>query len=341
MSLISFLLEKNEIKYHKIEDRIKDKGSLQKKLESKIEKYNTIEDITDITGIRIITYFEDDVDKVSDCLKEEFAIDTVNSVDKRWQSSPNEFGYASLHQVLSISDSRKDLPEYEDLKELKFEVQIRSILQHAWAEIEHDIGYKNPISIPKHLTRSFSRIAGLLELADLEFKRIRDEIGDYTESVKNQILVEEYNLPINEVTLRQFMLESTTISELNLDILHHINPEANLINKDSELHIIVNLLSLAKVDTIQKLDNILQEKKKVVLNFTKLWFDKRGKNDFLKGVSSIPLGTGILYLSLLILAEFDDFELLKKGVSYLALPNEENDLTRRFNEIYKLTVEDK
>src|SRR6185503_1723451 len=57
-----------------------------------------------------------------------------------------------------------------------FEVQIRSILQHAWAEIEHDIGYKSPRALSYPTRRSFARLASLLELADIEFTRLRAEV---------------------------------------------------------------------------------------------------------------------------------------------------------------------
>jgi hypothetical protein len=72
---------------------------------------------------------------------------------------------------------------------IKFEIQMRSSLQHTWAEIEHDLGYKSMYEVPREVRREFSRIAGLLELADESFVRIRSKIADYnkqtTENIKN------------------------------------------------------------------------------------------------------------------------------------------------------------
>ena len=64
---------------------------------------------------------------------------------------------------------RMVLRENKAFEGLKCEIQIRSVLQHAWAEIEHDLGYKSELTIPKEVRRSFSRLAGLLELGDKEF----------------------------------------------------------------------------------------------------------------------------------------------------------------------------
>jgi ppGpp synthetase/RelA/SpoT-type nucleotidyltranferase len=52
-------------------------------------------------------------------------------------------------------------------------------LQHAWAEIEHDLGYKTALGVPRNVRRQFSRLAGLLEIADTEFASIRDRLSSY------------------------------------------------------------------------------------------------------------------------------------------------------------------
>ena len=125
--------------------RIKDMNSLSEKINRKGDKYRTLSDITDIGGVRIITYYADDVDRVAELIEREFMVDKENSIDKRKTLEPNVFGYLSLHYVISLDDRRAALPEYKNLEKLKIEVQIRSILQHSWAEMEHDMGYKSNI----------------------------------------------------------------------------------------------------------------------------------------------------------------------------------------------------
>ncbi len=94
---------------------------------------------------------------------------------------------SSVHYVVSMNEDRLKLPENRGYAGIKCEIQIRTVLQHAWAEIEHDLGYKSEIDIPKDIRRSFSRLAGLLEVADKEFQEIRDFLETYREKVEAEI----------------------------------------------------------------------------------------------------------------------------------------------------------
>ena len=98
-SLINDLLYVNKIQAHQITCRVKNKESLLSKIERKKHKYSFLNDITDIIGIRIITYFEDDVDKIAKIIENEFEIDRKNSVDRR-ELEADKFGYRSLHYVV-------------------------------------------------------------------------------------------------------------------------------------------------------------------------------------------------------------------------------------------------
>lgn len=139
--LIKELLDANGIIIHYISYRTKERVKLQEKISRKGNKYSDIHEITDIAGIRIITNFAEDVNKVAEIIKSEFDIDFDNTIDKRNHAS-DKFGYMSMHYVVSILKSRLKFTEYKPYKDLKIEIQIRSILQHGWAEIEHDLGYK-------------------------------------------------------------------------------------------------------------------------------------------------------------------------------------------------------
>ncbi|TMR94372.1 GTP pyrophosphokinase [Nonomuraea basaltis] len=108
-------------------------------------------------------------------------------MDKRKALDPDRFGYLSLHYVASLDTRRAELAEYKRFANNGFEIQIRSILQHAWAEIEHDLGYKSRLGVPSTTRRRFSRLAGLLELADAEFVSIRDELRLYEKRVESDL----------------------------------------------------------------------------------------------------------------------------------------------------------
>ena len=175
-----------------VEHRVKTEGSLAGKLRLKGAKYGSIYDITDLVGLRVITFYIDDVDKVASIVERLFEIDWENSIDKRKIHEIDSFGYLSLHYICRIPESSYSDPAHPEINKVRFEVQMRTLLQHAWANMNHDTGYKSGVEIPRIYMRNMSRLAGMLELVDDEFSRIRQELSDYRRQV--QKLVESGNL---------------------------------------------------------------------------------------------------------------------------------------------------
>lgn len=169
-------LQRNGLIVTAIESRIKTEESLAGKLALKGGKYASLNDITDILGARIVTFYTDDVDRIAAMAEQLFEIDWENSVDKRMLHELDSFGYNSLHYICKM-------PGYD----YRFELQLRTTLQHAWASINHDIGYKSGVEIPREYMRRINRMAGLLEMADDEFSRIRTEITDYRRRVQHLV----------------------------------------------------------------------------------------------------------------------------------------------------------
>ena len=169
-------LDRNGILVTTVEGRVKTSHSLEGKLALKGSKYATLTDITDLVGARIVTFYTDDVDRIAAMVEQLFDIDWDNSVDKRMLHQLDSFGYNSLHYICR-------LPGYD----FRFELQLRTTLQHAWASINHDIGYKTGVEIPREYLRRINRLAGILEMADDEFSRIRMEITDYRRRVQTLV----------------------------------------------------------------------------------------------------------------------------------------------------------
>ena len=97
------------------------------------------------------------------------------------------FGYQSEHFLVKLDNKRTSLPEYEPHSGLVAEIQVRTILQHAWAEIEHDIQYKSTVTIPNTIRRRFMALAGLLEIADREFQAIQDEDQELKKKARTSV----------------------------------------------------------------------------------------------------------------------------------------------------------
>lgn len=178
-----------------IEHRVKSENSLIGKLELKGSKYKSIDDVTDLVGLRVITFYTDEVDKVAAIAKTIFDIDWQESVDKRKLHQLDAFGYNSLHYICRLKEGGP-----------RFELQMRTALQHVWSTIEHDTGYKVGAKIPNEYRRQFSRLAGMLELIDDEFSRLRFVLNDFQRQMKALVKNGQLDdVPLSANTFRNYL----------------------------------------------------------------------------------------------------------------------------------------
>ncbi len=203
--LLTTLLKDESIPYHSVGGRLKEKRSLLAKWEQKA--YTAPEQIMDVAGLRIITHTTEEVQKVCALIEQELLIDEKNSGDKAQKMGVDQVGYLSVHYIAKIDDERLKLREYKRFKGLCFEIQVRSLLQHAWAEIEHDRSYKFAGVLPLEIRRKFYLVAGTLELMDQEFNALSQEIDHYATHVKSQTKEGNLNIPIDSTSLLQFLQE--------------------------------------------------------------------------------------------------------------------------------------
>ncbi len=203
-SIIENLLLYEKIHFLSVSSRVKSLESFISKIKRKKYK-NPFKEMTDFAGIRIICYIEDDVKSVSKLIEKSFNILENFSVNKKNTLGLDKVGYQSTHYICSLGEKRKNLPEYSKFSNQIFEVQIRTILQHAWAELSHDRNYKSSKGLPIDIQRRFNLISGQLEIADREFNILVNKIDSYKLNVKDMIINKNFDIEINITTLIEFI----------------------------------------------------------------------------------------------------------------------------------------
>ena len=236
--------------------RVKTKQSIAGKLQRKPEKYPDLLHMTDVLGFRIICYFSDQVDTVATYLEEMFDIDRENSIDKRSAIPATAFGYLSLHYICTL---KKDQSYREDLCEIPFEIQIRSVLQHTWAEIEHDLGYKSEFGVPRNIRREFSRVAGLLEVADELFLNIKNDLTIYKADVREKIANDcAGDMTLDLITLSEYIEQSKTMRSL----LEEISSITGAVINDADVDPLLPQLAFFGLETLDDLNGFVNEEHK-------------------------------------------------------------------------------
>lgn len=201
-NLVKLLVSSNETDGAKVSSRVKNKHECitkfdlkyRQNLEKSGENYAIQDYISDIIGVRIVCLYESQIAIVSEIIKKQFNVikeeNKALDLDEKFR-----FGYKGLHLDLELNDARRKLPEYNKFSSLRFELQIRSIVQDAWSEVDHRLKYKK--QIPDKLKRRIIRLAALFELADQEFEEIRNTT-DKTESEVRQSINDDNASSIDE-----------------------------------------------------------------------------------------------------------------------------------------------
>ena len=210
-TLIDHILVQEGVKPASIEARAKSVDSFVAKVSQASEedpnlpKYpNPDTDITDFAGVRIIVFLLDDVKRVQSVIQREFEI--VEEIDKiDMLKSRDTLGYRSIHFLVKLKSPRIGLPEYVQYDDKIVEIQLRTVLQHAWAEIEHDIQYKALASATDDVRRRFLALAGLIEIADREFQAIQQEDARVQAESVESVERKEFTIELSAPALKQYL----------------------------------------------------------------------------------------------------------------------------------------
>lgn len=246
-SLLSEVFETSELSYHQISSRTKTIDSVREKGSN--GKYDDpINQIQDFSGIRIITYVEDEIDSICKVIEANFSIDVQNSSNKSDDLGVDRVGYKSVHYIAKLKKDRLKLPEYKQFENRYFEIQVRTILQHAWAEIEHDRNYKFSGKLPTDISRRFKILAGVLEMSDREFNKISQEIDVISENAKKATTSGDLAIPITSVSISEYFKSK----------FNHLIQEGYTLSLDHDA-IGIDELEKFGITILKDLDDILTE----------------------------------------------------------------------------------
>lgn len=260
-ALLADLLTRRALDVIQIESRVKALASLSEKFSRKGKNYqDPLGEITDIIGLRVITYYQDDVDSVGELLKREFTFHPDQSVDKVAALDPDRFGYASSHYILSLSEDRWKLGEWAAFRDIRFEVQVRTASQHAWAAISHKLDYKTQHEVPRPLRRRLYGLSALFELADAQFAVLRDATENLNASYREQVSDGELDIPVDLDSLEAYLTRPGKAAA-GLDRAMRAAgypvqdvPAARL---DRDLGDLLRVLAAYQVETVDGLDRIV------------------------------------------------------------------------------------
>ncbi len=242
--------------------RAKTLNSFLEKLERKSYQ-DPFDEITDIAGVRVVCLYASDIDLIEKIVSNEFEI--VEKVDKLTEKEPDQFGYGAIHYIIRLG-KKSSGARYDDLKELLCEVQVRTVLQDAWAIIDHHLVYKNEPAVPQTLRRKLNSLAGLFETADDQFQQIRGQRQTYVDKVRE--LVNEpkqfFKTKINLDSLREYLQWRFPDQPVEaFDGQHGLNLEAlqkagyqNLADLENELN--EDLIKLA-LDALNEMSRVAKK----------------------------------------------------------------------------------
>ena len=211
--ILNARIEKKKLKVQAINPRAKSVESFIKKASKKhngVLKYDEpFEQIEDICGVRVICYLPSDIRTIEEAIDESFDIQDIEDKDEQ-RAIGQQFGYSSKHFIVKLNRDRALQDGNEDVVDMICEIQVRTVLQHAWAEIDHRIRYKADQPLPKLQHDAFATLAGLLQLADREFQRIQD----FAEASKKEAALElvEVETEVAKDTRSKYTSEATKSS---------------------------------------------------------------------------------------------------------------------------------
>ena len=304
-NILEAALRKTEIPFHSVKFRVKSIDSVLEKITRKTYGPDLAQ-FTDLVGVRVICLSPSHLDVVTKLLQSEFSV--LEVVDKRPRSDSEQFGYSSIHLICKLGGTeRGKLTEFVDLSDIKFEIQVRTILQEAWSEMDHRLVYKSKIAAPPDIRRLITRLSIALESADAIFQEIFDKRERYISDLKKA----------DSAALRE---ESLNLDSLN-EVMRRVYPWAERWQEDrnqqylaKSANALLGEIASVGIQSVGELTKFLEKWKDQVREHSKNKLKEKVQKDGTGGFTKWQLETGHFFIPLglvreSLLREFPNYKL--------------------------------
>lgn len=267
-SLLQTLLESDNIACL-LEWRAKAPEHFAEKISRPGKRYsNPLIDVTDLAGVRVIVDSVDSVESAAALIRAEFDVDESRSIDKRRPLGVDRFGYLSQHLIVRLKEPRSSAREWAHLAGFVAEIQVRTALQHAWAQVEHSLVYKAQAALPDELQRRFHAVAAILELADRELNDLivsaRIMIREQAQEIDANRIVE-----LTSLSMIAYLEESDTIRTLKSFVIAN----GGNIGPLGMVEEAVELAHFAGIRDVSELDRVLVQTLPWAQRFLRLYLE--------------------------------------------------------------------
>ncbi len=237
-----------DIRVMGVEHNVKDEKTIESMLYKDADRYQNLADITSVLTVKIICYFKDEVDVIAQIIENSYFIEAENAMDR-------------IYVCKAYENSGYD----EDVCDKYFEIQVKTVLEHTWSTINNDLGYSE-FGVPNAVKKEFVRLAGLLEIADDEFVRVRDDMKIHTEIAREKIVNDNADdVVIDAISLNEYMLRNKKMRKFLEDLAAIEGSEISDINSESY----ISQLAWFRVRTIGDLQRMLDKNSVLALEFAK------------------------------------------------------------------------
>jgi len=177
--LVADLFRQASLDPRLLDERVKDCKRVEEKIRERgtsVDSWPELHAMGDLAGVRAVFRYRDEVERAAEVLRPEFQIHADQAYGYRDHLDPRQFGYSTWQLTVSLDPKRASATELREHCEKRGEIQLRTLLQHAWAEHSHSFHYRTPGIRPVEIERRLARLAALVEMADHELLGLRGDI---------------------------------------------------------------------------------------------------------------------------------------------------------------------